>query len=84
MFGIIATFGIQTIGDLQRPRDRTIVAASLALGLGVAFAGPALTGILPAVASPFLGEGIVVGTLSAVVLNLLLPDKSADDVGGSN
>ena len=84
MFGIIATFGIQTLGDLRRPRDRTIVAVSLALGLGVSFAGPALTGILPVVARPFLGEGIVVGTIAAILLNLLLPGKSGDEVGSSN
>jgi NCS2 family nucleobase:cation symporter-2 len=76
IFGLIATLGIQTAGDLRGPRERTIVAVSLALGLGVSFAGPALTGILPAVLRPFLGEGIIVGTIAAVLLNLVLSNPS--------
>jgi uracil-xanthine permease len=81
LFGAIAVLGIQTAGDLQKPRDRTIVAVSLALGLAVSFAGPALTEILPAVTRPFLGEGIIIGTISAVMLNIVLPDPGDDHVG---
>jgi xanthine/uracil permease len=73
--------GIQTAGDLQKPRDRTIVAVSLALGLAVSFAGPALTEILPAITGPFLGEGIIIGTISAVMLNIVLPDPGANHAG---
>jgi NCS2 family nucleobase:cation symporter-2 len=81
IFGLIATLGIQTAGDLRRPRDRTIVAVSLALGLGVSFAGPALTGILSPVLRPFLGEGIIVGTIAAVLLNLVLSNRTGHDAG---
>lgn len=79
IFGLIATLGIQTVGDLRRPQDRTIVAVSLALGLGVSFAGSALTDILPPVLRPFLGEGIIVGTMAAVLLNLVLSSKTGDE-----
>jgi uracil-xanthine permease len=81
LFGTISVWGIQTAGDLQKPRDRTIVMVSLALGLAVSFAGPALTEILPAVTQPFLGEGIIIGTIAAVALNILLPDPGSDNVG---
>jgi xanthine/uracil permease len=81
LFGTISVLGIQTAGDLQKPRDRTIVMVSLALGLAVSFAGPALTEILPAVTQPFLGEGIIIGTIVALTLNILLPDPSGDHVG---
>ena len=81
LFGAIAVLGIQTAGDLQKPRDRTIVAVSLALGLAVSFAGPVLTEILSAVTQPFLSEGIIIGTIAAVTLNILLPDPGSDHVG---
>jgi xanthine/uracil permease len=81
LFGTISVLGIQTAGDLQKPRDRTIFMVSLALGPAVSFAGPALTEILPAVTQPFLGEGIIVGTIAAVTLNILLPDPGSDHVG---
>jgi uracil-xanthine permease len=81
LFGTISVLGIQTAGDLQKPRDRTIFMVSLALGLAVSFAGPALTEILPAVTRPFLGEGIIIGTIAAVTLNILLPDPASDHVG---
>jgi len=80
MFGTIATLGVETLsGHLEKPRDRVIVAVSLALGLAVSFAGPALTALLPVVTRPFLGEGIVVGTMSAILLNLLLPKGAVGD-----
>ncbi len=77
VFGVIATVGIEMIGDFRQPRDRAVVAASLALALGVSFSGPALAAILPAVTRPFLGEGIVVGTVTAVLLNVVLPGRAA-------
>jgi len=36
---------------------------------------------LPAVTQPFLGGGIIIGTIAAVTLNILLPDPGNDHVG---
>jgi xanthine/uracil permease len=39
------------------------------------------TNCLPAVTQPFLGGGIIIGTIAAVTLNILLPDPGNDHVG---
>ena len=73
VFGLIATVGITSMGPLAAQRDRTIVAGSLALGLGTTFAGPSLAALLPPTVQPFVADGIVVGMLAAILLNLMLP-----------
>ena len=75
VFGLIAVVGIASMGPLTAQRDRTIVAGSLALGLGTTFAGPALAALLPAGVQPFLADGIVVGMAAGILLNLVLPPE---------
>jgi uric acid transporter len=76
MFGMIAAIGIGILADsMKNQRDLLLLAASLGLAMAVNFAPPApfenVTPSLRILAS----DGIVVGTVTAVLLNLLLPSK---------
>ena len=74
MFGTIAVVGVQILAPhLQSQRNILIVAIALALSVAVSFAPPALFDMVAPSARPFMSDGIVLGTIAAVVLNLVLP-----------
>ncbi|MGD1950135.1 MAG: uracil-xanthine permease family protein [Leptolyngbyaceae cyanobacterium] len=75
MFGSVAAAGLKIIASIEIGRRETIIlATSLGLGLGVAFAPDLLTG-LPPLAKNIFGSGISTGGLCAVTLNILLPGE---------
>jgi len=82
MFGTIVILGIDLLGDLRKPRDRSIVTISLSLSLAVTFASHEQLSILPDIARALAGQGIVVGTIVAIVANIVLPGRAyiKDDV----
>jgi len=73
MFGMVAAAGIRVLGevDFRRANNQFIVAVSLGLGLGVSSAPEALAK-LPAALRLLCSDGIVVGSLAAILLNLIL------------
>ncbi len=74
MFGMIAVVGIKIIGTaLKSQRDVMILAGTFGMCAVVDFAPPALFELLPATLRIIAADGIVVGTLVAVILNLMLP-----------
>jgi NCS2 family nucleobase:cation symporter-2 len=74
MFGMVASVGIDIIGNNMRTRrDAMIVAASLALGLGIQAAPPGAFDAIPPAIRILVTDGIVMGILLAMVLNLILP-----------
>ena len=75
MFGSVAAAGLKIIASIEIGRRETIIlATSLGLGLGVAFAPDLLTG-LPPLAKNIFGSGISTGGLCAVALNIVLPGE---------
>jgi xanthine permease XanP len=79
MFGTVAAAGIRIIATQHLDRRATsILAVSLAMGLGVTYV-PELRENLPPVLASVLGSGIAAGGLCAMGLNLLLPE-----IGGHN
>jgi xanthine permease XanP len=73
MFGSIAFAGIKILASVALDRRAlTIVALSLALGLGVTFEPDLLANTPPLIKSIF-SSGISTGGLCAILLNLLLP-----------
>ncbi|MEM1252976.1 MAG: nucleobase:cation symporter-2 family protein [Cyanobacteria bacterium P01_H01_bin.21] len=75
MFGSVAAAGLKIIASIEIGRRETIIlATSLGLGLGVAFAPDLLTG-LPPLAKNIFGSGISTGGLCAVMLNIVLPGE---------
>lgn len=76
LFGIVALQGMQMLNrvDFQKNEYNFIIAAvSISAGLG--FNGTNLFASLPETAQMFLTNGIVIATLTSVVLNLLLNSK---------
>jgi uracil-xanthine permease len=81
MFGMIAVVGIKIIsGTLKSQRDILILAGTFGLCAVVDFAPPALFELLPSALRIIAADGIVVGTMAAVLLNLLLP-QTEQNVG---
>ncbi|MBY5968147.1 uracil-xanthine permease family protein [Halomonas denitrificans] len=80
VFGMITMTGIQLLTrDELSGRNMTIASLSLALGLGLA-AAPEAMQALPSTLQLALGSSpIVVAALSAVTLNLVLPQTSLAD-----
>ncbi|ESA34941.1 xanthine permease [Leptolyngbya sp. Heron Island J] len=75
MFGSVAAAGIKIVASIEiGRREAIILATSLGLGLGVAFAPDLLTG-LPPLAKNIFGSGISTGGICALVLNILLPGE---------
>ncbi len=76
MFGMIGAVGVSILADsLRRQRDLLLFAASVGLSTAVNFAPPAIFEVVPPSLRILAADGIVVGTIVAVVLNLVLPDK---------
>ncbi|MED3662141.1 nucleobase:cation symporter-2 family protein [Ureibacillus sp. FSL K6-8385] len=72
MFGMVLTQGITMLAPeiLKSPENTMIVAISVALGAGVAFV-PDIFKVLPDSLSILTSNGIVCGSVSAIVLNVL-------------
>jgi NCS2 family nucleobase:cation symporter-2 len=78
MFGTIAAVGIRILSQVMGgQREFVLVAASIGLGMIVNFAPPPVLEMFPAAVKILAGDGIVVGTLAAVVLNLALPGRKS-------
>jgi len=77
MFAMIFTSGMAIIHrnvDLNK-RSMIIIAASVALGLGVEYR-PEVLQHFPQAVKSLLSQGLVVGGLTGFILNLIFPEKS--------
>ena len=76
MFGMVASVGIDIIGrNMTSRRDAVILAASLAVGLGIQAAPPGAFDAVPQALRILVTDGIVMGILLAMGLNLLFPKE---------
>jgi uracil-xanthine permease len=76
MFGMIGAVGVGILADsLRSQRDLLLFAASVGLATAVNFAPPTLFQSIPESLRILAADGIVIGTVVAVGLNLVLPDK---------
>jgi NCS2 family nucleobase:cation symporter-2 len=76
MFGMVASVGIDIIGrNLASRRDAVILAAALAVGLGIQAAPPGAFDIVPQALRILVTDGIVMGILLAMFLNLVWPKE---------
>jgi len=76
MFGMVASVGIDIIGSNMRARrDAIIVAASLAVGLGIQTAPPNAFEAIPQAARVLVTDGIVMGIMLAMFLNIVMPKE---------
>ena len=77
MFGMIAVIGVRIVAQsIKAQRDVLIVAASVGLSGVVSFAPVSAFEMFPAGMRILTGDGIVVGTVTAVILNLILAGRT--------
>ncbi len=79
MFGMVVAYGIKMLGnvDLKEQENLLIIACSVGMGLGVTVA-PDLFAQLPKQVQILTDNGIVAGSITAIILNLfmnILPQK---------
>src|SRR3990172_749398 len=78
MFGMVASVGVDIIGrNMPSRRDALILAASLGVGLGIQAAPPGAFDAIPQALRILVTDGIVMGILLAMVLNLVFPKEAA-------
>ncbi len=76
MFGTVAASGIKTLSKIElNDTNLLIIATSIGLGLGVTFR-PEFIGQLPEGLKMVFSSGISIGTITALVLNLLFGRKN--------
>ena len=91
LFASVATSGIRILGYLDwTRRDRVIIAASLAVALGVSLVPDWFTYVMPTVEnsalqgfydaiSTVVGTGYIMGGILSILLNLVLPHENKVD-----
>ncbi|RLD17073.1 MAG: purine permease [Caldiserica bacterium] len=75
MFGMVAGAGIMNLKNVKmNSRNLLIIALSFGLGLGVVMR-PEILKNFPETLKILFSSGITTGTLTAIILNLILPEK---------
>ena len=81
MFGMIVVVGVSILTEsLRSQRDLLIVAASVALSTTISFAPAAVFDIIPPSVRLLANDGIIIGTLTAVLLNLAIPKGKFEEL----
>lgn len=76
MFAMIAVVGVRILGPrLASEREALVVVVAVGLSMVVNYAPAGAFAMLPPALRIVAGDGIVVGTVAAVVLNLVLPGR---------
>ncbi|MDZ5034544.1 solute carrier family 23 protein, partial [Clostridium perfringens] len=78
MFGTVAAAGIKTLSKVKiNDRNLLIIATSIGLGLGVTFR-PEFISQLPEALKMIFASGISTGTITALVLNVVLREDKEE------
>jgi uracil-xanthine permease len=84
MFGMIAAVGIRILSQaMSGQREILLVAISVGLGTIVNFAPAPVFEVFPSALKILAADGIIVGTLAAVILNLALPNRGKASGGNA-
>ena len=79
MFGMIAVGGLKLLQEVEfTRRNSLVVAVSIGLGLCVVYRPEILDG-LPNVISTVFSSGMTTGTITAVLMNTILPEHAAQE-----
>lgn len=87
MFGMVAVQGMRMLSKVNFNNDKNLLIIAVALGFGLGFnIYPQLFGKLPETLQMFTGNGIVMSSLTAIVLNVIFngvkeetPDEIEDE-----
>ena len=80
MFGTIAASGIRIISRCHLDRRAILIMAlSFSMGLGIA-QKPEILQFLPEIVKSILSSGMAAGGITAILLNIILPNENAESV----
>ena len=72
MFGMVAVQGMKMLSKVDYNDEKNLLIIAISIGFGLGFnATPTLFAKLPETVQMFTGNGIVMSSLSAIILNLL-------------
>ncbi|MTD41760.1 purine permease [Erwinia sp. CPCC 100877] len=72
MFGMVAVQGMRMLSKVDYTNDKNLLVIAISIGFGLGFnMMPTLFQQMPATVSMFTGNGIVMSSLTAIILNLL-------------
>lgn len=77
MFGMVATQGVRMLGSVEFDGNQNLLIAAVSVAMGVGFNSSNLFTALPTFIQPFVSNGIVMSTVSAIALNLIFNHKKA-------
>ena len=84
MFGSVAVQGMRMLAKTDFTNDKNLLIIAVALGFGLGFnVMPQLFGKMPETLQMFTGNGIVMSSLAAIVLNLVF-NGLKEDVATTN
>jgi uric acid transporter len=73
-FGMIVSVGVGILaGSMKSQRDAVLVAASIAMSASATFMPPQVSELITPSLRIILGDGVVMGIITAFLLNLLMP-----------
>lgn len=78
MFGMVATQGIRMLGKVDYEANQNLLIVAVSVAMGVGFDSTTLFSSLPSAIQPFISNGIVMSTVSAILLNLILNHKKKE------
>lgn len=78
MFGMVATQGIRMLGKVDYEANQNLLIVAVSVAMGVGFDSTTLFSSLPSAIQPFTSNGIVMSTVSAILLNLILNHKKKE------
>ncbi|MBO0482537.1 nucleobase:cation symporter-2 family protein [Candidatus Enterococcus courvalinii] len=80
MFGMVAVQGIRMLLDVDFDNDKNLLIVAVSIGFGLGFnIMPSLFGQLPETIQMFTGNGIVMSSVTAIVLNLVFNGIKKDE-----
>ena len=80
MFGMVAMQGVNMLGTVDYKDNQNLLIVAVSVGMGVGFNSSNLFVSLPSWAQILLSNGIVVSTVSAILLNLVLNSERKSKV----
>lgn len=80
MFGMVAVQRIRMLLDVDFDNDKNLLIVAVSIGFGLGFnIMPSLFGQLPETIQMFIGNGIVMSSITAIVLNLVFNGIKEDE-----
>jgi xanthine permease len=82
MFGMVAATGIKilsTVDYIRQPRSVLVIAISIGFGM-IPIVSPKFFGVMPSLLNPVFGDGIILTSIVAVLLNALFNQSAGSEI----